>query len=603
MNRQAVKRFFKETILKNERLPLLFILIFSFVNWLLLALVEKIGPPDFYRIYFLGKKLLSGNLNIEIMPPLFPLLLYPLGKLLSLFIKHTDAFIIAGKIISLAAGLGVVYVSYQFLKKITGRFALLGVLFFVISPWFLIMLAFPITDMLYLFFVTVTFYAFLDKSSPVDHKNFATTAPGEKDRSEEERKRRREEKSREGREPRPINGRTRGFAPTSRSFAFLAAISTAAGVLTRFEGVLLIISGFVNYFKLKKRYFYLLLASLPLLAGLFLFFRAFTPRFFAHFTDIILPQKSYLYMFLHPLQFLGVISNNIFFFVPASYPYAVKLLLMLALLGFFFYGVYRLYKIEKRLTFALMTYEILFLAAKGYIDTSRPDIECRRLFSGLWIFYLLGIIGVYFFLKLITKHSEGPEPKRILATEDTEGTERKRFNYLVIMVLWGFVLLIYPPSFRDAAAHTDAYGQKAGYAAAQWLNSTRLKDGAVVLSYTNNMMIEYYLENSGDDKGAKASKFTMVYFTVPMRYLPENRALYRESFFKELKNNRVDYIIFDYYIVQKPEFLGINDVRQMLMDEKENPRFFRVRQYLTYKGNIVGCVLKPLYTDHVETNY
>lgn len=195
MNWQPVKRFFKESIFKNERLTLTFILIFTFANWLLLALVEKIGPPDFYKIYRLGEKLFSGNLNIEIMPPLFPLLLYPLGKLAGLFIKPTEAFIIAGKIISLAAGLGVVYFSYLFFKKITGKFALWGVIFFMISPWYLIMLAFPITDMLYLFFATVTFYAFLDKSSPVAHKNFATRAPGEKDRSEEERKRRREEKT------------------------------------------------------------------------------------------------------------------------------------------------------------------------------------------------------------------------------------------------------------------------------------------------------------------------------------------------------------------------------------------------------------------------
>jgi hypothetical protein len=536
---------------KNEQALIILILIFTFVNWLLLALAAKIGPPDFYRIYFLGKKLLSGNLNIEVMPPLFPLLLYPLGKLLTLFINRADAFIIAGKLISLVAGLGVVYLSYLFFKRIIGNFALWGVLFLVISPWFLIMLAFPITDMLYLFFVSGTFYAFLWESQGTQ----------------------------------PINGRTRGFAPTSRSFAFLTAMFTAAGVLTRFEGVLLIISAFVNYFKLKKRYFFILLASVPLLAGLLLFFRTFTQRFFAHFTDIIIPQKSYLYLFLHPLEFLGVIANNLLFFVPASFPYVVKLVLMLVLLGFFFYGVFRLYKINKRFTFALMTYEILFLAAKGYIDTSRPDIECRRLFSGLWIFYLLVIIGLYFILYLLRNVFVGKMGK---------------FACLVVFLV--FVLLIYPPSFRNAAAHLDAYGQKGGYAAAQWLASTRLKEGAVALSYSNNMMIEYYLENSGG-ANATALKFNLVYFTVPMRYLPENRLPYIESFFNELKNYKVDYIIFDYYIVEKPEFLGLNDVRQMLLDERENPRYFHVRQYLTYRGNNVGCVLKPVYDDHAETNY
>jgi hypothetical protein len=58
--------------------------------------------------------------------------------------------------------------------------------------------------------------------------------------------------------------------------------------------------------------------------------------------------------------------------------------------------------------------------------------------------------------------------------------------------------------------------------------------------------------------------------------------------------------------VEKPEFLGINDVRQMLLTEKENIRYFHIRQYLTYKGNNVGCVLKPVYDaqdTHVETNH
>lgn len=540
---------------RAKRIPLLILLAFTFVNWLMLALSTKIGPPDFYKIYELGKKLASGNLNIEIMPPLFPFLLYPLGKLLSIFIKHMNAFIISGKFISLAAGLGVVYFSYLFLEKIIGKLAAWGVLFFVISPWFLIMLAFPITDMLYLFFVSVTFYAFFNKSSP-----------------------------------------------------WLPVISTIAGVLTRFEGVVLILSGFINYFKPKKQYFYMLLASIPLLAGLLLFFRAFIPRFFAHFTDIILPQKSYLSMFLHPLEFLSVISRNIFFFVPANSPYALKLFLMLMLLGFFCFGVYRLYKMDKRLTLAVMAYEILFLAAKGYIDTTRPDIECRRIFSGLWIFYLISFIGGYFIFKLFKM---GRRQKEILATEHTEHTERKniRYNYLIVIVLCFFVLLIYPSAFRTSAAHLDAYGQKAGYAAAQWLNSTRLKEGAVILSYTNNTMVDYYLELGGDNRNEgstteKASaKFKSVYFTVPMRYLPEYRERYIESFFKGLKDNKVDYIIFDYYVVQKPEFLGLNDVRQMLMDEKENLHYFHVRQYLTHKGDNVGCVLKPVYDAHAETNY
>ena len=243
---KLINRFSAASALQNERIMLFFIYLFTFVNWLLLTLVEKIAPPDFYKIYEVSEKLFSGNLNIGIIPPLYPLLMYPLGKFIALFIEPAEAFIIAGKIISLAAGLGVIHLTYLFLKKITGKFAILGILFFVISPWYLKLLAFPITNMLYLFFVTATFYAFLSKSSP-----------------------------------------------------WWAVMTIAAGALTRFEGVLLVFSGFVNYFKSKKKFFYIILASIPPLAGLMLFFNTFVSRFFAHFKDIILPQKSYLFIFLH----------------------------------------------------------------------------------------------------------------------------------------------------------------------------------------------------------------------------------------------------------------------------------------------------------------
>ena len=154
---QLKKQFFKETIGKSESLILSFIFLFAIVNWLLLTLAEKLAPPDFYRLAGLGEKLFSGDLNIGVIPPLFPLLLYPLGKLISIFIESTEAFIIAGRMISLAAGMGVLYLSHLFLKKIVGKFAVLGILFFVISPWYLKLLAFPITDMLYLFFVSAAF--------------------------------------------------------------------------------------------------------------------------------------------------------------------------------------------------------------------------------------------------------------------------------------------------------------------------------------------------------------------------------------------------------------------------------------------------------------
>jgi hypothetical protein len=567
------KRSFIETIYKSERLILFLILLFTIINWLLLTLAEKLAPPDFYRLYEMGEKLFSGDLNIGVALPLFPLLLYPLGKLAGIFIESTEAFVISGRIISLSAGIGVLYFSYLFLKKIVGKFAVLGILFFVISPWYLKLLAFPITDMLYLFFVTSAFYAFLNKSSP-------------------------------------------GWS----------ILSVVGGVLTRFEGVLLIFSGFINYFKFKKRYFYTLLACIPLLLGVLFFFATFTPRFFAHFRDIILPQKSYLFIFQHPLEFLNVIYGNILFFVPDSYHDVLQMSLLLVVLACFIYGIYRLFKIERNVTIAIAVYELLFLAAKGYIDAGDPEREFRRVFSGLWIFYVISFIGCYFLLKKINQNKllrntiliiggvlltviafcQGiinvptifPAllvlPPLLYTLKDL--SIGKNPKYLSVFILLVFALQIYHTSFKKSENYVVSYAHKAAFAAAQWLNLARLKQEATVLYYTNKIMLDYYLEK----ELTKKKKIQLVHFTIPMRNTPENRELFINSFFEKLKKNNVDYIIFDDYVVPKPEFLAVNDVHQMLFDEKENPKYFRIKKYLPFKGKNVGYVLKPI---NVKTNY
>ncbi|MCP5054004.1 MAG: hypothetical protein GY940_42945, partial [bacterium] len=345
-----IKRLFKEIIGRSEGLILSFIFAFTFINWLLLSLAERLGPPDVYKLYGVAEKLFAGNFKIGIVPPLLPMIQYPLAKALSLVAGPTEAFVLAGRLISLAAGLGVIWFSYLLLKKFTGKYAVLGIVFLVISPWYLKLLSFPITDMLYLFFVTASFYAFLGK----EKKSWRRSA-----------------------------------------------LAVFAGVLTRFEGVLLILSAFLNYFKFKKKNIYLVLAAIPAGGLMLLFFSLFADRFFAHFTDIILAQKSYLYIFQHPMDFLNVIYGNILFFIPYSYPYIVKLILLLAVLALFGYGIYRLFKIERNFALAVIAYEVLFLVAKGYVDTTRPDIEFRRIFSGLWIFYLICFIGGYFFLAKI----------------------------------------------------------------------------------------------------------------------------------------------------------------------------------------------------------
>lgn len=568
---QAIKQLWLDKILNNRRLLLFLLLIFAAVNWLLLMLAEKIGPPDFYKLFGVSERLFSGDLRVGIVPPLFPLLLWPLGKLLALFMEQPGAFILAGRLISLFSGLGVLWLSYKFLEKITGKTAMLGVTFLVISPWFLKLVSFPITDMLYLFFVTGALYAFLNKSKM-------------------------------------------GVA-----IAFVTG-----GVLTRFEGVLLLVSGSINYFKLKKRYVFI---TAGIAAVVLVVFLLIAPRIFAHLKDIILPQKSYLSLFLHPLDFFNLLYGNILFFIPHSYPYLFKMGMLLLLFVFFVYGFYRLFQRDRRLAMAILAYELLFFVAKGYINTADPEREFRRLFSGIWIFFIVSFIGCYFLLKkikpikaarftvilagaiiliLLAVSQEGmidpPLFILVLLTVLPIVYSLKSLNIdktakiLGVVVLLGFALQIFHSSYHKSEKYVVSYARKAAYAAAQWLNFSRQKQGAVVLCYTDSNMVDYYT----DKKRTEAKNIRRVYFTVPLRNTPENRDQYIQLFFKELAAQKVDYIIFDNYVVQKPEFLGVNDVQKILWEERENETYFRIRQNLFYKGENVGYVLKPV---HVDTNH
>jgi hypothetical protein len=566
----SLKKFPAKIMSKPEVLILGLFFLFVAVNWIMLSRAEELGPPDFYKLFGVAEKLYAGDLKTDIIPPLFVLLLYPLGKLLSLFVAPGEAYILAGRLIAFAASLGVLWFSYLLLKKITGKWAWLGLVFLVISPWYLKLISFPITDMLYLFFVAVSFYTFFNQSA-----------------------------------------------------AGLSLAAVIAGVLTRFEGVLLILSGIINYFKIKKRFVYILLGLIPLVSGLFLLFM---PRIFAHLTDIILPQQSYLFIFQHPLEFFNVIYGSIFFFIPYNFPYVVKMGALVLFFIFFVYGVYRLFKINKTFTFSLLVYELLFLVAKGYIDTAAPEREFRRIFSGLWIFYIIGFSGCYFLLKrckdyrilrnivlvgggfffLVMVISLEIIPPLFLLPAflliiplvyPVKGLFLGRSaKYLSVIVLLAFLFQAYYLSYRRAEAYVVSYANKAAYAAAQWLNHGSPKPGAVVLSYTNNTMMHYYL----DKKKIEPWNLQWLDFTVPLRY-EQDRVRFKELFFNLLQENRVDYIIFDNYVVQKPEFAGINDVQRLLFEERENRAYFKLK-YLFYKGQNVAYVLRPVLKPSPRTN-
>lgn len=581
----SIKRFFKDIPYQGHKLILLFIVIFTLICWVLLTLTEKLGPPDVYKLYEAAGKIYSGNLKIGIIPPLFPIVQYPISKIIALFTNPIDAFILAGRIISLFAGLGTLLFSYLILKRFIEKYAVLPVIFLVISPWYLKLLAFPITDMLYLFFVSASFYSFL---------------------------------------------------PRKNSHWGWTVLAVAGGVLTRFEGVLLIISGFLRYFKLKKKTLIIFAASLPVMALFMYLFLTFFNRFWAHFRDIILPQKTYLFIFQHPMDFLNVIYGNILYFIPFSFPYFLKLFLLLMILALFAYGIYRLFKAERRFTVVLLVYELLFLIAKGYVDTTRPDIEFRRIFSGLWIFYLVCFMGGYFLLRELKTKPRIRQaifiiagllmvlfalyikpvailpglaallPAAALVWLIKDRRIHRFLRYGVMLLLAVFVFQLFQPGLIKSREYVASMAPKAPYAAAQWINRARLKPNAVVLSYTNNLMMGFYL----DANKLGQTNITWETFTIPLEVTDETKARYMAAFFKEIDERKVDYIIADSYVVPKDEFFDLNQAKRMLFEERENKKYFRVKKYLFYKGENVGYILRPVdvktepaQAAHAETDH
>jgi len=73
----------------------------------------------------------------------------------------------------------------------------------------------------------------------------------------------------------------------------------------------------------------------------------------------------------------------------------------------------------------------------------------------------------------------------------------------------------------------------------------------------------------------------------------QDRERFKYVFFKNLKEKNVDYIIFDNYVVNKPEFFYLNETKLFLFEERETENYFKLKN-LFYKGQNVGYVLRPV---------
>jgi hypothetical protein len=563
--KEKVKGFFL-----GEKGVLFLIFLFVFLNWLVLIHIEKLTHPDFYHYHSASEKLFAGNLKLEFIPPLFPFLLGLFGRVLGLFTTHTDNFILGGRIISLLSGLGVVFFSFKLLARFVRKYAFIGTIILVISPFFLKLLSIPQTDMLYLFFVAAAFYFFSNEKLRVP---------------------------------------------------FLWAI--IGGLLTRFEGILLVGSAYVNYFKVKrKRWLYFTIPLIPLTVCLFFLFLKFAPRIIDKL-EFVFTKGHYLYYFKHPAELAHLFYGNFLFFISPEFPGFFKWFLLFVLIVCFFAGVYYLFKIKWQFALSLLSYELIFLFFKGYAAAIDPEVEFRRMFSVIWIFYLATFIGIYYLFKETNKFEKVSVSYRtalliffiisVLFLPVIKGTwlliflvlvpaliysvTRFKLKKLELTILLVIFTIFSAQFYYDAGKRTFLYVKnntnKAGFVIAKWLNNKTVEGDVLVYSYLP--MVHYYLDKPG--------KVKIQNFLFLDEKIYNNRDKLMLALLKKAEKTRIKYIIFDGFLNPEEGFFRVA-IHNMLYEEKEilhrktakaNDSYFRLVKTFLYKGEPVAWVLKPLY--------
>jgi len=557
-----------QALLLGRGVALAAIFIFVFLNWLLSVGIEKLAHPDFYVYQAASEKLFSGDFKLGIIPPLFPFLLGLAGKCLGLLGGSTDSFILAGRIISLVAGLGVVWFTHKLLQRFAGPAAITGTLILVCSPFFLKLLAIPQTDMLYLFFFSAAAYFFL---------------PG-------------------------------GAVPN-------VAWSLAGGLLTRFEGILLLGSACLNYFNLRKRrLLYFGLSVIPLAAALYFLFLEFAPRLIARIGYVV-SGRHYLFYFQHPQELGRLLYGNFFQFVPPGFPGLLKWTLLAILLLLFFIGLHHLFLTNRRFALALVFYQAIFIIFKGYAATLDPNVEFRRMLSVIWIFLVVAFIGAYVAVKKIGRVKKLSLPGRLvlygflvamaLFMPVIKGKALVLFLFLLPGIIYGvrrsgltkpetvalfLVLALFLGQFYfDAGKRAHSYVKnntnKAGFVIAAWLNQQTFADEVLVYSYMP--MVRYYLE-----RPVKTKEFLFKDETI----FRDRERLIR-VLLEKAKKQRIRHIVFDEFLNPEEGHFKVA-IQNMLYEEKEKlhrrqikeeDSFFSLVKTLLYRGKPVAWVLKPRY--------
>ncbi len=552
-----------ERLIKTFTNPIFYLLSFVLLNWILLFPVTKLAPPDFYKYYFAGERLINGGLNLKFIPPFFPFSLYILGKILNLFLSSYNPFITASKLLSLFAGVGIIFFSYKFLREYTRSFSILGTIFIIISPFFLKFLSFPSTDIIFLFFVIASFYFFLAKND------------------------------------------------------FLLFFSVLLGALTRYEGILLIFVLFIYSFDFKKiksyfKLFFFFLISTPII---YLFYYRFGHRFVEKIR-LVADTKSFLFFLYHPKQLFYIIYSGILNFIPNKAPLFVHWGALYSLMGFFIFGIFLLSKKNVKIAVSLVFYELVFAFGKGYVFANSHTFipgehNLRRFLSFVFIFFVVSFIGLYGLLKYL-KEKVGNKSftffryssyfilsfvifSKFLITSKfmlislvfilplllifLESLKLKKLEKLILLTLvFSFFLNYYFKDYKKAYKYIYSTPNKGAYAIAEWINNNPILKRAAIFS--DLVMIRFYLKRN----------INMLYFYPKDERVYKNRKKLEVFIVGKLKRKKTKYIAFDWYLnpIDRP---GEVELKKFLFREMREKDIFVFKESLIYKKQPVAAVL------------
>ena len=330
-------------IISFNNISLFLMFLFVLTNWIILVDVMELAPPDFYNHHYQYKIITSGEFSWHV-PPGYPLLLGMFGGFLSLFISGTDTYILAGRLISLFFGLGIVYYSFRILKKFLEHYYIPATVFLIIQTFYLKFMAAPLTDIVFLCFTVMSFYY-------LSEEKFSKSIIG----------------------------------------AFLS-------MLVRFEGILLLFSIAVG--SLKKKFFKKRLTLYGFFSGIIIIMLYIsTSERLINKILFIIERKSFLFFILNPDKLIKLFYLNIFFFLSRKLPYTYQLLLFLISFLLFVYGAYIVYKKGRRFFFSILLYFISFIIIKGYVvgigGGFNPANQERRLLGAIFIYWLFFTIGLF----------------------------------------------------------------------------------------------------------------------------------------------------------------------------------------------------------------